>query len=124
LETNNQDQKNHPVWDVYNLLRTSRLNIKYYSHKLNSLKRFNFLLEIMLAIGAPSSAIASFYYWNTTHGAIIWNWILGFTALIALIKPFLKLSDKIGAYEKTVQGYRILEHQIDKIKTHLSHSGW
>jgi hypothetical protein len=108
------DTSNHPVWDVYDLLRTARLNIKYYSHKLTNLKRINFYMEVALAIGAPSSAIGVFYFWNTTYGSIIWKWILGIIAVVALVKPFIKLSDKIGSYEKTVNGYRILEHQVEK----------
>ena len=108
------DTANHPVWDVYDLFRTARLNIKYYSHKLTNLKRTNFCIELALAIGAPSSAIGGFYYWNTPCGSIIWKWILGITAVVALVKPIIKLSDKIESYGKTVNGYRILEHQVEK----------
>ncbi len=107
------DTSKNPVWDVYNLFRTARLNIKYYSHKLTNLKRINFCIELSLAIGAPSSA-GGFYYGDTPCGSIVWKWILVITAVVALVKPIIKLSDKIASYEKTINGYRILEHQVEK----------
>ena len=36
----------HAVWTVYDKLRTARLNVKYYSRRLESIERTNFILEI------------------------------------------------------------------------------
>jgi len=84
--------KYHPVWDVYDLYRTARLNIKYYSHLLTHWKRLNTWLECSLLIFAPSSAIAGIFFWQTPCGAIVWKWLIVITAVIASIKPIIRIT--------------------------------
>jgi len=54
-------RENHPVWIVYDKLRSACLNVKYYSRRLQTLERWNFTLEFPLSATAPSSAIAALF---------------------------------------------------------------
>ena len=105
----------HPVWDVYNLLRTARLNVKYYSARLHSLRRCNFLIEIVLAITAPSSAIAGLWFWKYPLGQLTWKYFAIIAAICAIIKPFLKLVDRLQKFEETLTGYRTLDNDLQAI---------
>jgi len=50
--------RNHPVWSLYDEIRTARLNVKYYGRRLEFLERRNFAFELILLASAPTSAIA------------------------------------------------------------------
>lgn len=106
----------HPVWNVYDLYRTARLNVKYYSARLTCLERLNSVMELILSISAPSSAVAGLFFWDTSIGSVIWK-ILGIiTAFTAVSKPLLKLTKKIKQFEEIITGYQVLEHDLSVIK--------
>ncbi len=86
----NSRDLNHPVWDVYDLYRTARLNVCYYSTKLNRFQSYNFLIEITLAITASSSAVAALWFWEHPVGEIVWKILGVISALLAVSKPILK----------------------------------
>lgn len=104
--------KNHLVWDVYDNYRTARLNVKYYCARLHKLERWNFIIEVIIAITAPSSAFSGLWFLKTQTGLIIWQIASSIAAVAAFIKPFLKLGQKIKFYEQTISGYRALEQDI------------
>ena len=112
--------RNHPVWDVYDLYRTARLNVKYYSAKLSRLQRNNLIIEVVLAATVPSSAIALIWFWDTPVGKDVWQWLIAFSAVLALVKPFLKLTERIRRHEEILTGYHILENDLQKIKVLIS----
>lgn len=109
-------REQHPVWGVYDLLRTARLNVKYYSARLAYFKRWNFVLELVLAVMAPSSVIAGLWFWKTSNGQVVWTSLSVIAAVAALLKPLLQLEKKVGAYTETLAGYRALDHDLFKIK--------
>ena len=113
--TQNSRDREHPVWDVYNLYRTARLNVKYYSSKLHNVQRENFIIEVILAVTLPASAIAGLWFWETEIGKDIWQYLLILSAILAALKPFLKLMDRIQKLEEIVSGYRSLEHDLQKL---------
>jgi len=84
------------VWGVDDLLRTARLNVKYYSARLAFFQRCNFLLELVLAITAPSSAVAGLWFWKTSTGEFAWTTLGVVAALAAVLKPLLQLDKKVG----------------------------
>lgn len=110
----------NPVWDVYDLLRTVNLNVKYYSARLERLTRLNFFIELILAIAVPTSAVGLWWVWDTSVGKPIWQSILGVSALVAVAKPLLKLTDTIRKYEVTLKGYRELDHRLRKIRIQIN----
>jgi len=104
------------VWGVYDLLRTARLNVKYYSARLAYFQRWNLFLEVVLAITAPSSAVAGLWFWKTSTGQLAWTTLGVVAAFAAVLKPLLQLDKKVGSYTETLAGYRALEHDLFKIK--------
>lgn len=107
----------HPVWSVYDRLRTARLNRKYYSRRLVSLEQRLFNFDLILAIAAPSSAVAGLWLWDTSIGAWAWRVLGVVAALAAVIKPLLLLPRRIKDTETVLSGYRTLEHDLFEIKT-------
>ena len=113
------NNRNHPVWEVYDLHRTCRLNVKYWSAKLVILRRNNFFLEYLLMATAPSSAIAGLVFWNTTYGKTVWSILICVTAFIAVAKPLLKFSDKLEKLQKVVTLYKSVEFQIEALENDI-----
>ncbi len=113
---------NHPVWDVYDQLRTVRLNEKYYGVRLQKYERVNYWSEIIVAFTSSSSAIAGFAFWSTETGAEMWKALLVISALIATSKPLLNLTKKIKAYEEVLSGYRLLCHDLKDLKIDINQS--
>ena len=111
---------NHPVWDVYDQLRTVRLNAKYYGKRLIKYERINFTTEIIVAITSSSSAVASFAFWSTEAGSQVWKVLLGISAIIAIAKPLLNLTKRIRAYEELLSGYRLLYHDLNELKIDIN----
>jgi len=109
-------KEEHPVWGVYDLYRTARLNVKYYTCKLSRVESTSFYMETILLITAPSSAIAGLWFWETPVGQNIWQYLGVASAIIAVLKPSLSLTKKIKKYEEVLSGYKALEHDLHEIK--------
>lgn len=112
--------KDHPVWDVYDKYRTARLNVKYYSSRLHRLNIASKTFDITLAITAPSSAISGLFLFDIQFFAQAWKWFGAASAVIAFLKPFLKLGDSIKKHEEYLSGYRSYFLDLDKLKLEIS----
>jgi hypothetical protein len=117
------EREKHPVWGLYDQLRTARLNVKYFGVKLCRVERVSFALDFILMVAAPSSAVAGLWFWNTPTGEIIWRYFGIVAALAAILKPLLSFSKKIISYSDILAGYRILEHELSSIKEQVILSG-
>ncbi|PYD87444.1 hypothetical protein DNF23_38475 [Pseudomonas syringae pv. pisi] len=115
-------RENHPVWDVYDLLRTSRLNELYYGIKLRTMERLNLGVEVAIAIVSSSSAVGGLAVWKTTVGNPFWQVLLGLAAVLTIVKPLLGLPKKIKAYEELLAGYRLLAHELRDLRMDISQS--
>ncbi len=113
-------RSDHPVWGVYDLYRTARLNVKYYSAKLHRAEVTIFWMNLILLITAPGSSIAGLWFWEEPAGKIIWQYFGAIAAFVAVLKPLLNLTKKIIAYEELRSGYRTLEHDLHEIKELVS----
>ena len=111
--------KDHPVWEVYDLQRTCRLNKKYWSEKLAKVKQLNFAMEYLLMAAAPGSAISGLVYWKTDKGVVVWSILMGVTAIISVAKPLLKLSEKIENLNKVITGYRVAEFEFEQLSNDI-----
>lgn len=114
--------RNHPVWDVYDAYRDSKLWVLYYSEKLDRHKRLNSFIEIILAITTSSSAVAALWLWDTALGREIWKYVLAASAILAIIKPIIKLTEKVQRYEEVLSGYRGLENDLKIIIIQIKQS--
>jgi hypothetical protein len=117
--TDTETTSSHPVWDVYDLHRTVRLNAKYYAARLNSLERCNFWIELVLAVSA-SSTITSLWLWTTPLGQTFWKVFGVATALLAIAKPLLKLTDRIRRMERVQCAYDALDHDLYRLSVQIS----
>jgi hypothetical protein len=108
---------NHPVWTLYDKLRTARLNVKYYGCRLHAVETQNFWLEALLLAAAPSSAVAGLAFFNTQYGHIVWQFMGIAAAFAAVIKPLLALTKRIKEYEGVLTGYRTLEYDLMELKS-------
>jgi hypothetical protein len=106
-------KEDSPVWDVYDEFRTTRLNIKYYTVLLNTLQQRQNVIDIAIAISAPGSAIAGFVFWNSDLGHWVWQVFAVVAALLAIIKPIIKINDQIDILKEIVSGYAALECDIE-----------
>lgn len=110
---------NQPVLEVYNDYKTAVWNVLIQQAELDWLKRLNYWIEIPLAILA-SSTIAGLTIWETVAGGAIWK-ILGIaTAILAIVKPFMRIPEKIEQRGKMLADYCGLEHSLEKIKKLIS----
>lgn len=50
--------KDHPVWSVYDELRTARLNVKYLQREIAVIEGWNKLQEIVAAVGGGGPGVA------------------------------------------------------------------
>lgn len=116
-------RENHPVWDVYDLLRTSRLNELYYGKKLQKMERLNLGVEVCIALVSSSSAVVGLAVWKTTVGNPLWQLLLTGAAVLTIVKPFLGFPKKIKAYEELLAGYRLLTHELRDLRMDINQSG-
>jgi hypothetical protein len=118
-----QGNNDEAVWDVYNEYRTARLNVLYYTGILHGLRRQDFWMEIALAVAAPTSAVAGLGFWNTDIGGCVWKVFAAVAAVLAVVKPFLKLTEKIAKLEEIVAGYRALDHDLGRLTIKIHQDG-
>jgi hypothetical protein len=118
-----KNRDDHPVWAVYDKLRTARLNVKYYSARLQRFERINLAMEYILLASAPSSAVAGLWFWNTEIGKLLWQYLGVLAAFIAVAKPPLNLTKRIKEYEGILTGYRTLEYDLMEIRTLVEQKG-
>lgn len=111
------------VWEVYDKLRTVRLNFKYYSSRLGTLQAWNTTMEIVLAVAAPSSAIAGLGFWKYALGALIWKFFGAVAAFLAVLKPILGLTRRVKETEGIVTGYRVLDFDLMELKAAIEQRG-
>lgn len=112
--TSQQRNLQHPVWDIYDEYRTARLNVKINEYQLAAFKKYNFLIEFILALTA-SSSVASFWFWQSATGEVAWKYLSVLTAIIAILKPLLNLSGKIQKFSEILTDFKSLEHDFHKL---------
>jgi hypothetical protein len=94
----------HPIYAVYDAKRTACLNIKYYGRRLKSVERYNFWMDVFVAVSAPTSAVAGFWFFDTQMGHLVWQAMTLLATGLAVSKPFLKFSSKIKKFEQALSG--------------------
>jgi hypothetical protein len=116
LAEDNSRNLQHPVWNIYDQLRTTRLNVLYYEEKLQFSERLQLFMQIILAATVPSSAIAGFEIWDFWLGKYAWEIFVSSSSLVAFIQPFLGLSKKIKQYDELATGYKVLFYDLQDIR--------
>ncbi|MGH8491442.1 MAG: hypothetical protein ACREXS_21930 [Gammaproteobacteria bacterium] len=89
---------------IYDDYRNVLMSRDYYACRLVLLKRWNFVYEILLAVGA-SGTVAGWYLWQTPVGKTSWALFAGLVALMSILKPILQVPKAIERYSKLHTGY-------------------
>jgi len=110
----------HPVWQAYDLLRTTRMNAGYYSAKSDSAKIRTRVYEIVLAIVAPGSAVAVLTFWNEPHGSAVWGVLATIASLMAVAKPFLKMEEQLQSYQSCATEFRSLASELEALRSEIA----
>lgn len=113
---------NTDVWEVYDLWRTSKLNVKYYSSLQVCYTRLLSTFDLVIAATAPSGTIAALWFWDTQLGSIIWKVLIIIASVVALIKPTLNLTEKIKKTDTVLSGYKMMCHDLDTLIIQIKHS--
>jgi hypothetical protein len=109
-------RKHHPVWEVYNALRTAKLSETYYTAKLRNAKRNNNFWEVAIAAFVPSSAIAGLPMWTTTYGNYLWGGLILIASLLAIAKPIVNPAATIQSYEASISRYRTIVGNLEELR--------
>ncbi len=110
------------VLRLHDLYRTCLLNQKYYSHKLNSYKLWNRVMDIVVAL-ATSSAFAGLAIWKSGLGANFFSILLAASVVVSVLRPILKLTEGIDRYSKLHYGYSQLSFQVENVLTDMRRRG-
>lgn len=114
------DSSQHPVWDVYDELRTARLNVKCLQFEIASLKSDDRWSEVLIAI-ATTSSVGSFWFLQNAVGAYFWKTVGAFAVILSIVRPILKFSEHIQKKEKLLASYSILDHDLHCICMEIKH---
>jgi len=111
--------KEHPVWEVYDFLRTALLNEKYYASQLVRHTRLRLTVELALSIFASISVITGLMVINIPWGKTLWLLASVMTAILAILAPLLRFGDKERSIEIVLRKYRALNNELLELKNKI-----
>ncbi|MBO0950882.1 hypothetical protein [Fibrella forsythiae] len=100
--------------NLYSDYRDALNNKKYYGCRLVQFRQWSMALDLILAIGT-SSAVGGWLIWRDSVGQYVWTGLTGVAAVIAVLKPILKLSDQIERYSKLYAGHSTVFYDLDRV---------
>ncbi len=116
--------RDHPVWDVYDELRTARLTVKYYAAIRKRLETRVIAMEVIIASTASGSVIAGLAFWSASGaGRIVWQALAIVSAVLAVAKPMLRWSDKVQRLDELIVQYRGIDHELRKLEVAVRQAG-
>ncbi len=100
------------LWDS---ARTSRLSELYYGERLTWLSRFNFAIELAIAVTASGSGISGLEIIKNGPLAPCWPYFAAVTAFLAIAKPLLALDRQLRHATQQQQTYRRLLSSFENL---------
>jgi hypothetical protein len=85
------------VWQIYDEHRNILLQKLYFQRRVSRLQVQVLLLDCFILVGTSTTGIAGWALWNTSGFSLVWAGIAGFAATLTILKPILKLEDKVLA---------------------------
>jgi hypothetical protein len=90
----------------------------YYEAKMNAFKRINMLLEVILAF--TSTSVISQPLWglllSQSGVTIVTAFAAAITAILGVLQPIIRLSEKIDANITLFEAYKRLSDQFDELE--------
>jgi hypothetical protein len=109
-----------PVRDVYRELKDARFRLKFYSRRKKLLSRLSVAMDIVLALTAPTSTLTGFFIWDTTIGKWLWSILAMVAALVAVVKPFLRITAHIDDLNQLIGVYEVLDYELGELRIAIS----
>ncbi len=108
--------------ELYDLLRTARLNAKYYGELVSNLQRWNLGVDIAIAIGT-SSTLAGVAIFKTDSGRVALSIVAAVAVLLSIVKPILNLSKRVERASKLWGGYNTLFNTLRRAAVRIATTG-
>ncbi|MCK5606128.1 hypothetical protein KAR91_29790 [Candidatus Pacearchaeota archaeon] len=109
------ESKDNPMWDIYDLWRTAKLNVKYYCALRRRYNGWLIFFDITIALTIPSGAVAALWLWDTSIGSYLWKILLCLASICAVIKPLINFGKKTQKIDEIISAYKLLYHDTDSI---------
>ncbi len=100
------------VLQLYNLLRTSRLNVLYYEESLQRWTRLIRGHDFVVAISGAASPPAFFERSSKPTETQGWFYLTIVAGIAGLLKPILRWDKQVALYSELVTHYRELFHEL------------
>ena len=101
--------------EIYERLRTARLNFLYYSDRLAGATRVSRTLAIILALGATGSPILAWAIWQSPVGKVAWSVIAAAISIIAILKLTLQSEKKIKQLTEARREYSDVYYDLKEL---------
>lgn len=108
---------------VYDDYRTVQMSRQYYACLLDRYKKWNFVFDVVLAVGASGGAVAGWYFWQTQSGKPIWTAFAGMVAIFSILKPIVQLPKEVDRYSRLHSGYTSLFYDLRALVDDIGDSG-
>jgi hypothetical protein len=102
----------HNLYDTYHKVCVNR---KYYSYRLETLKQWNTVIEVLIAIGVSSSSVSAAVLLAGDIGNAAWGILGGVVSILAIVKPFLQLPKQIERYSRLFVGNNAATFELKKL---------
>jgi hypothetical protein len=105
---------------IYDAYRTACLNEMYYKKELAFFEQWNLMIGIAIALFATASPIAGWSMWKSGTLSLVWAILAGLGAVLSVISPLLKLSERIKNLSELRTGYSLLYFDLGEIVGNVS----
>ena len=109
-----KDQLRPLLTSIYRAYWSAVYNRKYYGCRLQTCKRANFWIEVIIAI-AVSTEVGGWSLWSDATLHRLWVGIGMAAAIVAIVKPLLRLSDQIERYSKLFTSHALIAADFELV---------
>ena len=110
------------IVELYDCYRTSLMNAKYYARRLDRWKLASTISDGVVAISA-SGSFGSMAFWKQGVGANTFTVLLSIATLLSVLRPVLRIPDKIDHLSKLHYGYLELYYRIEALISEMRTAG-
>jgi hypothetical protein len=101
--------------EIYELQCTSRMNAIYYGARLGALQKEAFFMEVVTAITASGSGVATLTVWDQPGWRNLWVGLAVVAAVVAVVKPLRAPGKRIEVFTRQQQGYQANYFALKKL---------
>lgn len=107
-------REHHPIWPLYDEMRTARLNKKVLELDIRRLARRILWIEIVIGV-TTSSSIGGLWFLQAVWVAWLWKGLGVVAVFMMVLKPILKYQEEKEGNEALLVAYGLFEDQLAAI---------